>query len=88
MSENKKLTELVEQAVDRGAKSVEEIHRDIAGLPITVLENLGIEGETAKEIRRVQDASIGAIYDVIRNVNHKVAELAKDLLEVDSPEES
>jgi hypothetical protein len=88
VSENKGLSELVEQAVDRGAKTAEEIHLEIANLPITVLENLGLEGETSKEIRRIQDASIGAVYEVIRKVNHKVAELAQDLLYPDEPSAS
>jgi hypothetical protein len=29
----------------------------------------------------VQDSSIGAIYDLIRDVNHKVAQLSGELLE-------
>ena len=32
-------------------------------------------------VRKVQDTSIGAIYDLIRDINHKVAELSGDLLE-------
>jgi hypothetical protein len=76
----KALGALIEEAVDRGARSVEEIHRSIAGLPITVLERLGLFERTANEARRIQDVSIGAIYETIREVNHQVARLAGDLL--------
>ena len=35
----------------------------------------------AAEVRDVQERSIGAIYDLIRDVNRRVGELATDLLE-------
>ena len=81
MSDEKALTELVEEAVEKGATTVEEIHRSIADLPFTVLERLGLFEETTSEVRNVQETSIGAIYDLIRDINHKVGKLATELLE-------
>ncbi|MDJ0788880.1 MAG: hypothetical protein QNK05_18890 [Myxococcota bacterium] len=75
------LTEWIQQAVERGATSVEEIHKEIADLPFEVLERNGLFERTAAEVRDVQDRSIGAVYDVIRGVNRRVGELASDLLE-------
>lgn len=75
------LTGWIQEAVDRGATSVEEIHRAIADLPLEVLERNGLFERTAAEVREVQDRSIGAVYDVIREVNRRVGELAADLLE-------
>lgn len=80
MDDLKELTELIENAVNKGATTVEEIHREIAGLPLTVLERLGLFERTAGDVRSLQDASIGAVYDVIRNVNHEVTKLAGELL--------
>jgi hypothetical protein len=77
---DQELSELVEEAVEKGATTVEEIHRQIADLPITVLERLGLFEATVSEVRRIQDTSIGAIYDVIRSVNHEVGKLATELL--------
>lgn len=88
MSESKRLTDLVEEAVDRGATTAEEIHQEIAGLPVTLLEGLGLSGDTMSEVRRVQSDSIAAIYDLVRTVNHKVAGFAQDLFEFDRPEAS
>jgi hypothetical protein len=79
VSDEKKLAKLVEQMIDTGADTAEEIHRAVLDLPITMLESLGLE-DTAAGVRKVQDASIGAIYDLIHDINHTVADLAKDLL--------
>ncbi|MBW2229089.1 MAG: hypothetical protein JRG92_10515 [Deltaproteobacteria bacterium] len=81
MSNQRGLSELVEEAVDQGATTVEEIHRQVANLPITVLEQLGLFEQTVSEVRRIQDTSIGAIYDLIRAVNHSVTKLASELLD-------
>ena len=81
MSDAKALSARIEEAVDQGATTVEEIHRAIADMPLGVLERLGLLERTAGEVRRIQDVSIGAVYGLVRDINHKVAELAGDLLE-------
>lgn len=78
-SEVTRLADLVQRAVDEGADSVEEIHKAVADLPLEVLEKLDLFKQTVKDVRKIQDASIGAIYDVIHQVNREVAKLARDL---------
>ena len=41
------LTRLVEDVIDKGANTAEEINRAVLDLPVTVLENLGL-GDTAR----------------------------------------
>ena len=77
---DKELTRLVEDVIDKGASTAEDIHRAVADLPIKILDSLGLE-ETAADVKDIQDRSIGAIYDLIRDVNHRVGNLANDLLE-------
>jgi hypothetical protein len=79
--DGRKLAHLVREAVDDGANSVEEIHRAIAGMPLDVLERLDLFEKTVKDVRKVQDTSIGAIYDLIHRVNREVTELATELLD-------
>jgi hypothetical protein len=86
--DGKELTELIEGAIDRGARSVEEIHRSIANLPLQVMESLGLFERTARDVKRIQDESIGAVYDGIRRVNHEVGRLAADLLASREPKGS
>jgi hypothetical protein len=80
-AEVRKLADLVQREIEEGAITVEEIHKAIAGLPLDVLERLDVFEEMVKDARKVQDASIGAIYDVIRKVNQEVGHYAKELLE-------
>jgi hypothetical protein len=80
MSNEKELAELVEKVVDKGATTAEEIHREVVSLPIKVLEGLGLFENTTEDVKKIQDVSIGAVYDLIRNINHKVAGIATELL--------
>lgn len=73
--------DLIQEAVDKGATSVEQIHRTIAELPLEVLEKRGLLGEEGKDARKLVDTSIGAVYDVIRAVNREVGELASGIFE-------
>jgi hypothetical protein len=84
-AEAKRLVELVQREIDDGATSVEEIHKAVANLPLEVLDRLDIFEETSKGARKVQEATIGAMYDVIRKVNDEVGKLAKELLTGRSP---
>ena len=80
MIEAGRLADLIQEAIDRGATTVEEIHKSIADLPLKILEDAELLKKPIKEVRRVQDRSIGAVYDLIREINQQVGQLAADLL--------
>jgi uncharacterized protein YaaR (DUF327 family) len=80
VDDDQKLTRLIEELIDKGADTAEEINRAVLDLPVTVLDSLGLE-DTANEVKKVQDSSVGAVYNLIHEINHKVADLATDLLE-------
>ena len=84
-SEARRLADLVQEAVDDGARTAEEIHKAIAELPLDVLERLDVFEQTVKNVKRIQDSSIGAVYDVIRRINREVAGLAREILELAPP---
>lgn len=81
MRDERALTEMIEGLVDKGATTAEEIHREVAQLPVSVLENLGLFPNTTDQVRSIQDQSIGAIYDAIRGINHHVSKLAEEVLQ-------
>ena len=70
----------VRTTIDRGAESAEEIHRKVADLPLRMLESIGGFEGAVKEVRRVSNRSIGALYGFVRDVNHEVIRLVDDLL--------
>ncbi|MEZ5503985.1 MAG: hypothetical protein R3E50_15495 [Halioglobus sp.] len=78
--DEQKLTRLIEDIIEQGATTAEDINRAVLALPVSVLESLGLQ-DTAAEVKRVQDTSIGAIYKLIHDINHRVADLATDLLD-------
>lgn len=74
------LADLVHDAIDRGASTVEEIHRSIAALPLSVLERVELLQVPLEGVRKVQEESIGAVYDTIRRINAEVRRLASEIL--------
>ena len=79
-SKRKPLSKLIQGAIDRGATTVEEIHKSIVDLPLRILEESGLLKTSVKKARRLQDQSIGAVYDLIREINEEVGTLASQLL--------
>ena len=74
------LKDIVQEAIKKGATTVEEVHQSISKLPLDVLEKLEPLEEHAKKIKKVQDDSIGSIYNLIRDINQKAGDFATELL--------
>ncbi len=75
------IKDLVQEAIDKGAASVEQIHRAIADLPFAALERAGLLQEPAQKPRAVVGQSIGVVYAAIRRVNGEVGGLVTGLFE-------
>jgi hypothetical protein len=75
-----KLKDMIQDVIDKGATSVEQIHKAIAAMPLEVLEKIEPLGPTAQTTRKIQENTIGSVYEVIRKVNKEVGALAEDLL--------
>jgi hypothetical protein len=73
--------DLIQEAVDKGATSVEQIHKTIAELPLTALQKRGLLGAEGSKALDVVDTSIGTVYEAIRSVNREIGELASGLFE-------
>jgi hypothetical protein len=71
----------IEETVDRGATTAEEIHRAISEVPFDALERLGVLERSHDEIKRIHDDTLTAVYDLVRQVNRKVARFAHDVIE-------
>ena len=75
------LKDFIQEAVDRGATSVEQIHQAIADLPFEALERLGLFDRDGLPLRETKTRSIGLVYDAIRRINREVGELLSDQFE-------
>ncbi len=80
MNTDDTITDWIRETVDRGATGAEEIHKAVVDLPLEILERNGLFEQAAADVRKFQDRSLGAVYDVVRQINHRVTELASDLL--------
>jgi hypothetical protein len=75
------LKDMVQQAIDRGATSVENIHQYIADLPFEALEKAGLLDDDRLGVRDTQRRTIGTVYDAIRRINREVGDLISDQFE-------
>lgn len=80
MASLKDLKDLVQDTIDKGATTVEEVHQAIASKPLEVLEQMVPEKTPAKDLEAFQQRTIGSVYDMIRTVNQAVGEIAEGIL--------
>lgn len=75
------LKDMIQTAIDNGAKTVEDVHKSIADMPFEALERSGLLDEDAQKLRDKNQQTIGMVYEKIRDINQKVGELASDMFE-------
>lgn len=81
MSRIRDLKDLVQQAIDDGATSAEEVHNRIAAMPFDQLEKVAAIEGMVKSARSLHDQSVQTVYDTIREVNRRAWKLADDMLD-------
>src|SRR5580698_6957098 len=75
------LKDFIQEAIDRGATSVEQIHQHIAALPFDALEKSGLLRDDKLKLRERQHRTVGMVYDAIRRINREVGQLISDQFE-------
>tara|TARA_R110000787_G_scaffold20281_24_gene60437 strand:- start:2286 stop:2543 length:258 start_codon:yes stop_codon:yes gene_type:complete len=78
------LQKVVEQSIEDGATTVEQVHSSIASMPFDVLERIDALQKPASKAREIHDETVGNIYETIRLLNDRAGEIARKLL--DAPE--
>jgi hypothetical protein len=78
-NEARTLADVVHDAVARGATTAQEIHKAVADLPLDVLEQFEPLERLVKRVRKTQDHSINAVYDLVRGINEEVAKVTRDI---------
>ena len=75
------LKDMVQNAIDNGARTVEDVHKAIADLPFELLEKNGLLDDDKQQLRERSQQTIGTVYGKIRDINQKIGELASDMFE-------
>ncbi|HEX5362118.1 MAG TPA: hypothetical protein VFW49_13705 [Fluviicoccus sp.] len=75
------LKDLVQDAIDKGATTVEQIHKSIVDLPLSVLEKNGLLDVDSEKRDEMWNKSIGHVYEAIRRVNQEIGDLASQAFE-------
>jgi hypothetical protein len=75
------LKDFIQEAVDKGATSVEQVHQYIADLPFEALERTGLLQNDRLQLRDRNRRSIGMVYDAIRRINRDIGQLISDQFE-------
>jgi hypothetical protein len=76
-----KLKDMVQEFIDKGATSVEQIHKSIANMPFESLTKIEPIEEAAKSVKDIHDNTVGGVYNTIRKINEEVGKLASDLID-------
>ena len=80
LSDLDELRKMVGEAIDSGAKSVEQVHQAIAAMPLKYLEKIDLIEEQAKGVKDLQEKTIGQMYKLLRTINTKTGEFAEEML--------
>jgi len=75
------LKDMIQEAIDRGATSVEQVHQFIAELPFDALEKAGVLDDDKLKLKAKQRHTIGMVYDAIRRINKEIGQLISDQFE-------
>ena len=80
MMDLNELQRTVQDAIDKGARSVEQVHKQIANMPLEFLARIEQLEAPANQAKEFQTKTIGSIYDTIASINVKAGEMARELL--------
>lgn len=75
------IKDLIQEAVEKGATTVEQIHQTIASMPLDALARRGLLGDDPEAAKAAHAETIGVVYDTIRRVNKEIGDLASGLIE-------
>ncbi len=74
------IQKMVQDSIENGATTVEQVHKQIANMPLEALAKFGPLEGAAQGVRDFNERSIGGIYELIRNINQKAGEFAQEQL--------
>lgn len=80
MTNIKSLKDAVQQAIDNGARSAEEVYLRISRMPFDRLERIAALEGVVKKARGRHDQSVARLYETLRAINRRIGKLADQAL--------
>jgi len=80
LTDLKEVRKLVRKAIEDGATNVEQVHQAIAKMPLKYLEKIELIEDKARGAKKVQEKTIGQVYQLLRTINTKAADFTEEIL--------
>ncbi|MBK7000998.1 MAG: hypothetical protein IPH35_13795 [Rhodoferax sp.] len=74
------MQKFVQESIDKGATSIEDVHKRLESMPLDFLAQITPLENIAKGSKEILNRSTGNVYESIRLVNMKVGEIAARML--------
>ena len=80
MSRIKSLKDAVQEAIDNGARTAEEVYLRVSRRPFDQLEKIAALEGVVRKARGRHDQSVARLYETIRAINKRIGKLADQAL--------
>lgn len=71
----------VHDVIEKRAKEIEQIHKEIANVPFEALEHVPQLAEPVHRVKVIHDTVVSGTYNAVRNVNRLVGDIAEGVAE-------
>ena len=80
MTQTRRLSAAVHEAIDDVTTAAESIHQAVAEFPLAVLAEITPFKETLDDVKATQHDTIEAVYGLVRSINRQVQRLTTERL--------
>ncbi len=80
MKKLQEIRDLVEEAIDNGARTVDQIHKSLAKRPFEMLNKIDLSGLPIDRLGDLRKLTIGDVSEFMGTMNQRVSEIAGELL--------
>ena len=80
MSKLRGLAQLVQDAVDKSATAIEDVHLAVANEPLNILKKIPPLKSAVTGIQKILNHGITAVYEIIRTVNRETGKMVSGVL--------
>ena len=80
MKKLQEIRDLVQEAIDNGARTVDQIHKSLGNRPLEMLNKIDLPGFAMDRLGDLRKLKISDVSDFMETMNQRVSEIAGELL--------